>query len=531
MADTAYPLASFGSTDLVPSDLTLAPTTGFLGVLQLDSASLKFFVTGVGATAQYGHWTYLQGLPLDKRGPLDDPDNDGVPNLLEFYLALNPLAPASEGIVSSTVEIGGEKYPSITYIRRKDVGGVTGQVLVAPALDFATLLGAVEVSATDNGDGTENVVARSAVSLSQQPQQFFRVAVIMPGNAMLMVKSSPVGVLSEVHPRGRSGLAFPLISEDVFVGVISTNTDSALVFPDTDGNLGSLLKSDRRYFVEVLTGAFEGERFDIDTDATITAAGSTLVLDLGEDTFSTLPVLTVDALAGARCVVRPHLMLSDLPAMFTPGLRGDRHRERADSVMILDSRDLDEYYLGEDGESWYSKSDRGPGDWGRKQCQWSGRHGRPHCEPVDYRNLVIPPDVSVVIELNSGSKLWLQTGLVRTNAFRKNLERGAQAFATGFPVDLSPAGIAAFVDPTVPATNRWFGSNIWPFADQIEVLYSGRKPLSLYYLKGDGHTWQTLTQRRPQDFANEKILGDTDMIIIRRRNPDSSFVIPRPFEL
>jgi hypothetical protein len=38
----------------------------------------------------------------------------------------------------------------------------------------------VEVSAEPRGDGTEWVVIRSAVPLSQQPRQFFRLAVTLP---------------------------------------------------------------------------------------------------------------------------------------------------------------------------------------------------------------------------------------------------------------------------------------------------------------------------------------------------------------
>ena len=532
LADTVYPLASFGATDLTLADLSLAPTHGFLGVLQLDATSLKFLVTGVGATAEYTNWAYLQNIPIGQRGALDDPDNDGLPNLLEFYLAHNPLVAASGGIMATTVEIGGEKYPSIAYVRRKNVGGITGEVQVASGLNLATLFSVVELSTTDNGDGTENVIVRSALPLSQQPQQFFRIAVILPGSGQIPVKSSPVGVLSETYHCGRSGLAFPLIDEDLFIGVVSSNDFASLVFPVESGNLGNLLAPGRRYFVEVLTGAFEGERFDIDTDVTTAEGNSSLLLDFGADTFSTLSALLPDELAGARCVIRPHVTLGDVSSMYTPGLNGNRHRERADSLLILDSRELDEYYLGEDGESWYSKSDHGPGDWGLKQCRWSQRHGHGLVrEPVDYRNMVIPPDVSVVVELNSGPRFWVHSGIVRTNAFRKNLECGMQAFASGFPVDFSPAGIGALVDPLTPKANRWFGSNIWTFADQIEVLYSGRKSLSLYYLKGDGHTWQTPTQRSHQDFSTEPILGDTDMIIIRRKNSDSGFVIPRPFGL
>ncbi|MBE2216115.1 MAG: autotransporter-associated beta strand repeat-containing protein [Opitutaceae bacterium] len=176
----SYSLATFASTDLALPDLALAPTSGYLGVLQLEAAALKFHVTGVGPTAEYTHWAYLEDLPPGLDGPDDNPAGDGVPNLLKFVLALDPLAAVPQGIAPTTVQEGGASYPAIVYTRRKALGGVTVQVLVAPDLGFSTDLGAVEVLATDLGDGTELVTVRSAVTTEQAPQQFFRLAATLP---------------------------------------------------------------------------------------------------------------------------------------------------------------------------------------------------------------------------------------------------------------------------------------------------------------------------------------------------------------
>ena len=356
-------------------------------------------------------------------------------------------------------------------------------------------------------------------------------AIATGASAQTTVLSTPVGVMTDTVRHGSSGLAFPLIGEDLFVGVASGNSAGSIAFPDSAGAIGSQLDPGARYYVEIVTGSLEGERLDVDAVATIAAAGPTLVVDLGDDTHSTLAALPVDGLAGARCVLRPHMTLAQLPAMFTPALSGDRrHRHWSDSVSLLGSQGLETFFLGEDDASWYSEDERHGGEWGRKHRAWSARkkHKRP---PTDFRDMVIPPDVSIVASVNGRSKTWTHEGLVRTNAFRKNLERGMQAFASGFPVDLSPVQIGAFVDATQPARERWTGSNIFPFADQIEVLFSGRKPLHLYFLRGDGHTWQALTRSWREDFATQPILGSTDMILIRRKNPDPAFVIPVPFGL
>ena len=69
---------------------------------------------------------------------------------------------------------------AIVYVRRQALGGVAVDVLVSPDLEFATDLGSIEVSAVDNGDGTELVTVRSAVPTAQQPRQFFRLAATLP---------------------------------------------------------------------------------------------------------------------------------------------------------------------------------------------------------------------------------------------------------------------------------------------------------------------------------------------------------------
>lgn len=356
-------------------------------------------------------------------------------------------------------------------------------------------------------------------------------ALAATASAQTTVLSAPVGVMTETIHHGSAGLALPLIGADLLVGVATGNTAGTVAFPAATGDLGARLTAGSRYYLEIATGPLEGERLDIDTAATIAAAGPSLVLDLGGDTFSTLSSVPTGALTGARCLVRAHVTLADLPAMFSPALSGDRrHRHWGDSVSLLGTRGFETYILGEDNASWYSEDERGGGEWASRHRAWCARkkHKRP---PTDYRDLVIPPDVSIVVSVNGSARTWTHEGLVRTNAFRKNLVRGLQAFASGFPVDLSPAQIGAFVDPAEPAATRWTGSNIFPFADQIEVLFSGRKPLNLYFLRGDGRTWQALTRSWREDFANQSILGDTDMILIRRKNPDPAFVIPVPFEL
>ena len=180
---TVVTLATFASTDCVAADFTYGGLADHRGVFLVGPTSLQFLITGSGPTAAYTDWAYRAGLPADQQGPAQDPDNDALTNLLEFVLDRDPLHTNVSGIAASTIVVGGQAYPAVTFVRRIDLGGVTTQVLASPDLSFSTLLAVEPVSVTPLGDGMEEVVVRSAVPLSLRPNQFFRLAATLPAEA------------------------------------------------------------------------------------------------------------------------------------------------------------------------------------------------------------------------------------------------------------------------------------------------------------------------------------------------------------
>lgn len=179
-AGTAYTLANFGSTTFSAGNFTVTGNSGYLGVPVVNATSLQFLVTGVGASAEFGHWAYLAGLTAGNNGPLDDADLDGTNNLLEFVLAGDPLAAGASGLTPVTVNDAGTDYPGVTFTRRQALGGVTAAVQCTADLAWAALLGTVEQSVTPNGNGTETVVLRSTTPLAVEPRQFFRLQATLP---------------------------------------------------------------------------------------------------------------------------------------------------------------------------------------------------------------------------------------------------------------------------------------------------------------------------------------------------------------
>jgi uncharacterized delta-60 repeat protein len=128
----------------------------------------------------FATWQALATLPVGQRGPNDDPDGDGLGNLLEFALSLPPGTPGGNPITPGTDSVSGTAYPTITFTRRKVLPDVTFQIQATADLTFSDGIGSVLVSVIDNGDGTETVLARSTVPLSARPRQYLRVKVESP---------------------------------------------------------------------------------------------------------------------------------------------------------------------------------------------------------------------------------------------------------------------------------------------------------------------------------------------------------------
>lgn len=319
--------------------------------------------------------------------------------------------------------------------------------------------------------------------------------------ATATVASDPVGVLTYTVPAGLSGMSFPLIPGDVAVGLLAANSTGDVTFASASP-ISPLLTAGGAYYVEILSGSRAGDRFDVNTAATIATGGNKVTLILGGASHSTQSTLAY-SLIGARAVVRAHVTLGQIAAQFSPVLTGSDTESAADGVSILGSGGFTRYYLRADGATWY---------------QVGGS--------TDLRNLVISPDVSLVLDLRSGPRQLVQLGGVRVTPFRKNLVAGTQAFATGFPIDLTPFEAGAQVDAQSPAV-RWTGSNNAAQADSLEIFDVTLNSFGRYYLRADGAGWRRLG--RTDDLANTELLRTDVAMVLHRVNANADYRIAPPF--
>ena len=321
------------------------------------------------------------------------------------------------------------------------------------------------------------------------------------------VTSPPVGVMSRTLDRGLSGLALPLIDGDLFVGLAVATPAPRSCLPRratatwarcSPAAAGTTWRSPRAAGRRAPGRGHRGHDRRRPIPRSRWRLGAGLLQHARR-------APRRRAGTGARCHLRPHVTLARLQQMLTPGLAGARQRPAR----------------GRGGR---------PGGRPRSSATRSAPTARPGGRPGAARTSATRscrPTRASWSRRGRGRRPGGMPARVRTNAFRKNLVRGLQSFATGFPLDLSPAQIGAAAvpgraarEPAGPATT----CSCSPTRSSSSSASRSRGSCSTCAATARrGARWPT-----PTDVASRPILGATSLILVRRINPDPSYRIPSP---
>ncbi len=333
--------------------------------------------------------------------------------------------------------------------------------------------------------------------------------------AALLQAESSVSPVSACIDRtclpGLNGASFPLVGEGVVAGTLvsavrTTDVGAGVRLEatiDSSEIPASSVMSGISYYLEVIDGALEGERLEVDVGGTIGQAADRVILDPSSDR-STTPNVDAALLAGARFVIRPHLTLRDLPRMFSPALTGNNNSSLADGVLIYGHSGFTTYYLRGDGVTW-----------------------RRAGSTADFAGLVISPHESLLIQLRSGAKALTHSGAPRMNAFRVPLKSGYTVGATGYAADISPLQFGAVTNAGPEPAADWTGSNVSSAADSIQVYDTAKGSFVTYYLRGDGTTWRMAGSTTVQ--TGNPFLRPDSFFIVKRHNPNPAHLVLRPY--
>ena len=164
--------------------ISALPTTitGYTGgVVSISGNSLILTISGPSA---YGDWASSKGLTGSNNGANDDPDSDGVSNIIEFVLNGDPLASDTGKLPISTQDA---THFHFDFDRRDDsVSEITltfeyGTTLASWPSTVAipsdnTPLAGPPVTITDNGNGTHHV--KVTVAKDGNPKLFGRLKAV-----------------------------------------------------------------------------------------------------------------------------------------------------------------------------------------------------------------------------------------------------------------------------------------------------------------------------------------------------------------
>ena len=153
--------------------------------LEVDPTNKLIKLVGGGG---YAAWATLKGLTAANNGLAEDPDKDGVTNLLEFYLDGDPLA-GDPGVLPDVAFDA--NYLTLTFKRRDDAEGDVASQTVQFGANLGTwtssIIGAattpadgngVIVTVTENADSADDVVIKIPRTHAVAGKLFGRLQII-----------------------------------------------------------------------------------------------------------------------------------------------------------------------------------------------------------------------------------------------------------------------------------------------------------------------------------------------------------------
>lgn len=314
------------------------------------------------------------------------------------------------------------------------------------------------------------------------------------------VSTPIVGFQTVAVSPGASTLGFPLLNPDV-IKTTATAVSGNVVSLSGESNVGTRLTAGTPYYVEIYSGSLKGDRFDVDTTATISSANGTVTLS-SVSANNTMQVSSIGSnLNGASIALRQHVTLDQIRSSASPSLVGNNSASSADQIQFYNpaTKSYSAYYLRGDGLNW--------------RILGSTTNG--------FNNVVVPPGVGVFMQKRTAGTSLTSTGTVRQNDFARPYQQGLQLLAMPFPLDRSAGDFGA------SAAGGWTGNNTANSADQIQIFNSASKSYTTYFLRADGVNWRRSgsTTNEASDF---QMLNAANAFFALRRSADSNNIIVNP---
>ena len=301
--------------------------------------------------------------------------------------------------------------------------------------------------------------------------------------------SDIVGYQTTTLPVGLSSVAVPLLNPDIIKTSATSLASNALTLSG-QSNIGGQLAADEPYYVEVYSGALKGDRFEVNTAATIAAANGAVTLSPASGN-NTYPVASIaNQLDGATVALRKHVTVAQVEGMFSAAVVANNNPLLADQISLFSSGSFTAYSRRTDG-SWRKSGDT-----------------------TNYAKLAVPPGTAILINRRNSSTSLVASGNVRQNDFARPMATGLQFFGPNVPMDKS------FADFGVSAnTNGWVGNNNPLLADQVYVFSGGS--FVAYSLRSDS---QIRKSGDTTNYSTNALLSADKGFLVKRANANNDLL-------
>jgi len=347
----------------------------------------------------------LEGLSQ----PNDDPDSDGLTNLLEYALGSQPDSGLGDARFALEQTGGG----TIDAWFTRPMGGQRDlRYVVECSSDLTTWLALPIVPVIKpNADRTETLRFEKVESaFGAHGQGFLRLKVCLDADLDGFPEASavtPASAWSQRQlPLGTQSFAMPLMRPSIYTGRVSAvNAHEATI--NTNGHdIQTQFQGRDCYYAEVLDGVLAGHTFEIDSAASF---GGTLVLATPAG----------PGLVGSRIRVRPHWSLESLfkASVFHPADRLDT----ADRILFFDHKasrfEINWLYSSGMAMKWVCADDSLLTDNGPR---------------------IIPPQAGMMVQIRTTPVTLTSVGEIRAAPLALPVTSGKYFVGTGLAVPLSP---------------------------------------------------------------------------------------------
>ena len=418
--------------------------------------------------------------------PTSNNDCDAYNDLLEYALCGNATT-AVQTTPLFTVQLNGSTgHFDAVFKRPVATSDVTYDLQVISTLADSPagwVSSGITPVIVNNNDGSETLTYTGldiSAPVNGQTTAFARLKVTQTGAPNASSTTDTFGWTYRTAPTICETFSMPYLKNAIFSGCIDSVTGNIVNVSTSAGSVSvkAQMVGGQSYFIEVISGANEGQRWEVDETAS-TATSIAIDLSSSLNTKATLPVnLATDVIT-----LRPHWQLGEL--FDKNAFHGTNSALTADRLLFFDasSQTFTIKWLAQSVvHHWVNTAD---------------------ANLTDQANYIIDNGMGFFVHPRGGPVSLLFSGWVRTNAFARPIAQGNNFVGGGWPVAQSPASRAMSVAGGFTGARSALASDLMQFwAGDTSLLGVGYQ--SHYLL-------ETATRHQWTPQVNASVLNENNL--------------------